>query len=911
MDLTRLFRVVRARWYLVILITVVTVAAGYYGTIFWNERIVPTHVAVAPVTFPQPAAEDDRDATRTAIEQELTDAQTLATEVNQTVLTEAPTLTIEASLETAELLFRAVAGTDDRAQELAEEMRQRYLDAQPIRTADELDAKIREVDGYIDSIRSALGEFATAAVFDPVEERRLQLGAVLESVRAEAETLQQELLLLPNPDEPERTEEIVTAELEKAQAAVVTIQTELAALPPVADPEFSESETQRQVLEDQYAALVTQYQALLTARQTLIAPPEPGTTLLSDQTAEPLDPSLLGALGVIVGLVGGAVLVIAGDRLRRVIWVPAEVQGVPVLVSLEARRTGVGIWYDRAIGDRRRTEIQALRAGLAGRLRSRRSSIAITGHHNRQAARLVAADLAVSFAHTGRNVLLIDAEFGVVDQIPEFGSGSFTLAQLLVELRAGIPFPLDRIPQIRPGLWAVRAGEVEQDPGDLLTGDIFDRMVAASLDRFDSVIVAGGDAMSTVGQEAMTRTEAGLVVLGSGRSRVNEFQALADELAARGANLMGTVLLVRRPTALRTWLDRAGWLGHRRKARLPVLAEPVRSDVSEPAVVMTLPAGTHEAFVPVAEAPSESASPNGLENPRSDPDASWFDVPVQGSRLRDLLRASVGGGLDTPDEEMVEALVSGLIEAGPEKSYGPISEFIMDLVEELMLHPERLGSDHDGMLPLHPVKNMSTVGNAISRHLAQELGNRKGAILERQIVEVLFGAGPLKSVAVLRKSIDAWLSVAFFRIHTARTGREPSLWHLVSPERYFQVFVDGRKFDRERLRELSDVVLPMFIDDVERQQRAAKRFGSHDAVALLDRAIIDARTLIIQLGWLTSGSDDRSRLHYPWSDEEAPNGWNPRWAEGVRPNLAPIQRMGLLAIPVLTEEELDTFATKA
>jgi hypothetical protein len=34
--------------------------------------------------------------------------------------------------------------------------------------------------------------------------------------------------------------------------------------------------------------------------------------------------------------------------------------------------------------------------------------------------------------------------------------------------------------------------------------------------------------------------------------------------------------------------------------------------------------------------------------------------------------------------------------------------------------------------------------------------------------------------------------------------------------------------------------------------------------------------------------------------------WNPDWSLGYRANLAPLQRMGLLVFPVLTEEEMNS-----
>jgi hypothetical protein len=237
-----------------------------------------------------------------------------------------------------------------------------------------------------------------------------------------------------------------------------------------------------------------------------------------------------------------------------------------------------------------------------------------------------------------------------------------------------------------------------------------------------------------------------------------------------------------------------------------------------------------------------------------------------------------------------------------------MADFVADMTEEIILRPRSIGFDHDGILPLHPVKDRTTVGAAIGRLLRDDLGSKEGAALERQIIEILFGSGPLKSVPVVRKSLDAWLSIAFFRVHTARTGREPTILHLVSPSRFFQILVDAHRFDGNHVSILAHEVLPMFIEDVERQQKAARRFGSEEAIAQLDRAISDARDLGGLLTTLQDGSDPRARLHYAWSDDPTPSGWAPQWDEDVRATIAPLQRLGLLAVPLLSETELEIMA---
>ncbi|MFV1991959.1 MAG: hypothetical protein ACC652_14605, partial [Acidimicrobiales bacterium] len=61
----------------------------------------------------------------------------------------------------------------------------------------------------------------------------------------------------------------------------------------------------------------------------------------------------------------------------------------------------------------------------------------------------------------------------------------------------------------------------------------------------------------------------------------------------------------------------------------------------------------------------------------------------------------------------------------------------------------------------------------------------------------------------------------------------------------------------------------------------------------------------ISLGLLQVGSSDDARIIYPWRKSDSqPRGWDPVWTEGIQANIAPLQRLGLLAAPVLTEDEL-------
>ena len=79
-------------------------------------------------------------------------------------------------------------------------------------------------------------------------------------------------------------------------------------------------------------------------------------------------------------------------------------------------------------------------------------------------------------------------------------------------------------------------------------------------------------------------------------------------------------------------------------------------------------------------------------------------------------------------------------------------------------------------------------------------------------------------------------------------------------------------------------------------------------IAEIDARLKELRTFHIALGWLDEGTTPDARIFYPWRDAGAqPAGWHPQFSEGIRPNIAPIQRLGLLSAPVLSERS-QTFA---
>jgi hypothetical protein len=222
-----------------------------------------------------------------------------------------------------------------------------------------------------------------------------------------------------------------------------------------------------------------------------------------------------------------------------------------------------------------------------------------------------------------------------------------------------------------------------------------------------------------------------------------------------------------------------------------------------------------------------------------------------------------------------------------EEAYEDVARFMVDTVTALMTDPlnasdftnDALTAVQGGFLPLHEVKGYQSVGTVLASEFRAHLGAKLGT----------------------------WLANEYFERHIRATNYEPTVWHLTSRHQTVQVLVDAARLSRECIDDLRGTVVERALGTLERNLKSAVRTGKGDAVEQLGEQLSDARTFEIALGWLYEGTTPNARLVYPSRlPDQQPHGWNPVWTEGVKPNIAPLQRLGLLAAPVLTKEELQS-----
>ncbi|MCE6949753.1 polysaccharide biosynthesis tyrosine autokinase [Cereibacter sphaeroides] len=280
------------------------------------------------------------------------------------------------------------------------------------------------------------------------------------------------------------------------------------------------------------------------------------------------------ALALLLGALGGAGLVLAGNRLHRGIRGPEELggRGLPVLATVLIAPAVV-----RRRDDRRPLPILALTepgsATLEG-IRSLRTTlhvalseapsraVAVTSPASGDGKSFIAVNLAVAAAEAGQRVCLVDADLRQGNLRRYFGisRGTSGLADHLAG-RAAVEDVL------RPGpvadLAILPTGRLPPNPSELLMRPAFGRLVAELDRRFDLVIFDTPPALAVTDPAVIGRAMgAMLAVLRHEVTETEEIDVLLQRLRGAGVSLAGVVLNAYRPRRRRDAYgyryDRAG-----------------------------------------------------------------------------------------------------------------------------------------------------------------------------------------------------------------------------------------------------------------------------------------------------------------------------------------------------------------
>ena len=154
-------------------------------------------------------------------------------------------------------------------------------------------------------------------------------------------------------------------------------------------------------------------------------------------------------------------------------------------------------------------------------------------------------------------------------------------------------------------------------------------------------------------------------------------------------------------------------------------------------------------------------------------------------------------------------------------------------------------------------------------------------------------------------SIGEWLDNIYFDYHATLYKKRPIIWHIASSQgsssSAFGALCHYHKFDANRMAKLRAGYLRDAIEAFRREAALADQEGrTEDRVEwqgkLEETQSLDRKLQAVQEGYHEGGDSDY-RILTPWkSPEDRPKGWTPDINDGVKVNIEPLQKAGVLRI---------------
>ena len=212
-------------------------------------------------------------------------------------------------------------------------------------------------------------------------------------------------------------------------------------------------------------------------------------------------------------------------------------------------------------------------------------------------------------------------------------------------------------------------------------------------------------------------------------------------------------------------------------------------------------------------------------------------------------------------------------------------------------------ADEDGVVPFTTLSGETGLLDRVHQELAALFPDQDVNLVEIEITnELKRRVKGYKAAA----SIAEWLENVFFEYHSALYKKRPIVWHIASSQGSapfaFGVLCDYRRFDANRMAKLRSGYLRDAIETLRREAALADREGRAEARIELQAQFEEVQALDRKLQAVQEGhhegpeNGDRDyRILTPWkSAEERPMGWNPDIDDGVKVNIAPLQRAAVL-----------------
>lgn len=212
-------------------------------------------------------------------------------------------------------------------------------------------------------------------------------------------------------------------------------------------------------------------------------------------------------------------------------------------------------------------------------------------------------------------------------------------------------------------------------------------------------------------------------------------------------------------------------------------------------------------------------------------------------------------------------------------------------------------ADADGLVPFAPLSGEASLLDRVHEDLAALFPEQDVNQVEVEIANEL-----KRRVKGYRPAanIGEWLENVYFEYHAALYKKRPIVWHVASSQGTapfaFGALCHYHRFDANRMAKLRAGYLRDAIETFRREAALAGREGRADERVELQARLEEAQALDGKLQAVQEGhhegpegGDRDYRILTPWkSADERPAGWDPDIDDGVKVNIAPLQKAGVL-----------------
>ena len=211
-------------------------------------------------------------------------------------------------------------------------------------------------------------------------------------------------------------------------------------------------------------------------------------------------------------------------------------------------------------------------------------------------------------------------------------------------------------------------------------------------------------------------------------------------------------------------------------------------------------------------------------------------------------------------------------------------------------------ADADGIVPFAPLSGEASLLDRVHEELAALFPEQDVNQVEVEIANELKRRVGYRAAA----SIGAWLENVYFDYHVALYKKRPIIWHVASNQGSapfaFGALCLYHRFDANRMAKLRAGYLRDAIETFRREAALAGREGRTDERIELQARLEEAQALDGKLQAVQEGrhegpegGDRDYRILTPWKSADGrPKGWAPDIDDGVKVNIAPLQRAGVL-----------------